>query len=215
MSSPARSLLLTRTLGLAALAVSLCVGCGSTTLLSQLPPAEQTKYRGTEPGWHALSPYFAVNIKSNGKATFYHVRNPEDPNARDAIGRQDMYWPTGELVIQKRKFGPREQAYAVSQDGRSLLYFRDPLVLFGDPKRDAWEPAMPFGAQLHLYRHGLGDSLIVSNVDHWGSYGLRDSLIPAGAVVYVLPDMHGHRSMRGIWTRGECVVRSLGEFVPR
>ena len=97
---------------LAAAAVLMCIGCGSTTLLSQLPSAEQTKYRGTEPGWHALSPYFAVDIKSNGKATFYHLRDPEDPKARDAIGRQDVYWPTGELVIDKNKFGPRNVSNA-------------------------------------------------------------------------------------------------------
>ena len=199
---------------LAAAAVLMCIGCGSTTLLSQLPPAEQTKYRGTEPGWHALSPYFAVDIKSNRKATFYHQRDPEDPKARDAIGRQDVYWPTGELVIDKNKFGPREDAYAVSQDGRSLLYFLDAQGLFGAAvEREHW--VYSFRAELHLYRQGLGDSLIVSDVDHWADYGPPDPPLPTEAIIYILPDKHGHMSMRGMWTRGERVVRSIGEFVPR
>jgi hypothetical protein len=104
----------------------------------------------------------------------------------------------------------------VSQDGRSLLYFHDPTVWLGDPHRSEWEPARPYGAQLHLYREGIGDSVIVSDVDHWVE-GRRplDSPLPPEAVVYDMPNKHGHNSMRGIWTRGDRVVRSIGDFVPR
>jgi hypothetical protein len=217
MRSFARKFSLTRTLCLATAAIVMCMGCGSTTLLSQLPPAEQTKYKGTEPGWHVLSPYFAVDIKSNGKATFYHLRDQGDAKARDAIGRQDMYWPTGELVINKRKFGPRESAYAVSQDGRSLLYFRDRGVLFDDPHREPGGPPRDFRAELHLYRHGLGDSLIVSDVDRWTEHAPADPPLSGEAVIYYLPDKHGHKSRltRNLWDRGERVVRSIGESIPR
>lgn len=204
---------------LAAAAAAMCMGC-TTATLSQLPPADQAKYKGTEPGWHQLSPYFGVEIRSNARATFFHVRDPQAPKTRESIGGQDMFWPhgpynmAGVMRIADPKFGPRENAYAISEDGRALLYFKDGGGLLRHKHDDDRYPN-EFGAELHLYRHGLGDSLIVSDVDHWVSRSWNDPAVPADAVVFALPDKHGHRAARSLWTRGEEVVRSIGEFMPR
>ncbi len=177
-------------------------GCAHYAQLSQLPAEEQAKYKGTEPGRHVLSPYFAVEIKENSWATFYHYRDPQDPKTRETIGGAYMFWPSLPTWAGRvNRFGPRPNAYAVSEDGRSLLYFREPKVsafrsLFEERPRS-------FPADLHLYRHGLGDSLIIAGVSHFRS----GPEAPSDAVIYAVPDRRSYVS--------EPIVRSIAEFDPR
>jgi hypothetical protein len=156
-----------------------------------------------------LSPYFAVKVASNRQATFYHFRDPQDPNSRETLGQQYIYW--GSEFLRVERFGSRSNTYAISSDGQALLYFTEPIAWFTGPGQDV-EPS-PYGAKLHLFRHGRGDSLIVSDVDHWA--GLPDDRpVPDDAVVYRLPDKQGHR-LRSMWLLGPTVVRSIEEFLPR
>src|SRR5439155_7905738 len=118
-----------------------------------------------------------------------------------AIGGEYMYWPGDPLTPSVRKFGPRENAYAVSEDGRSLLYFREPptstlRLLFQQHPNE-------YTAELHLYRHGLGDSLIVAGVDHFRG----GPAVPEDAVVYAVPGQNGVVS--------DPIVRSIRDFLPR
>jgi hypothetical protein len=147
------------------------------------------KYKGTEPGWHALSPYFAVEIKANSRATFYHYRDPQNPKTREMIGGEYMFWPSLPTSGGANRFGPRENAYAISEDGRSLLYFREPTMSTFQGLIEAHPNSFP--AELHLYRHGLGDSLIVAGVGHFRS---GPQVLP-DAVIYSVPGGHGYRSI--------------------
>jgi hypothetical protein len=199
--------------GLAAiLAVSL--GCGSTTRLVQLLPEEQVIYRGTEPGEHRLSAYFHLTITEKGRATFYHFRDPQDLKSKEEIGQQWVYWPTGTTDLDKMKFGPRANAYAISADGRALLYFTDPRWWLSSPADHDRAPNPPIWAgQLHFFQHGRGDSVVAREISHWTN-GHLDSLPPADAVVYREVDKHGHLAARGLWTLGRIVVRSFRGEVP-
>ncbi len=206
-------------LSLAGTAALLSMGCGAT-VLSQLTPEVQPRYRGTEPGRHVLSPHFVIEIKSNGRATFFHVPDPRDPERRTKLGAQDMFWPPGSFEVSgvmrevyRCRFGPRENAYAISPEGRSLLYFKEGGLLTPGPGH----PKHPFefGASLHLYRHGLGDSLILASVTHWVHPRDQDPPVPTDGVRCALADTHGHPGWRGLWTRGETVVRRIREFEPR
>ena len=181
-------------------------GCATTlTRLAEVPPEYQLEYRGTEPGWHRLSPYFAVSISEKGSAVFYHFREPQNPKTKEVIGKQRMYWPTetDEFLTYKQKFGPRMNAYAQSEDGRSLLFFTDGT---------SWSKLEDFSGRLHLFRHGLADSVIASDLTHrvWRP---DHSLVLGDAVVYRPADKHGHQAIRGLWSEGAITVRSVREFV--
>jgi hypothetical protein len=174
------------------------LGCATVVHLSDVPPDQQANYKGTEPGWHDLSPYYAVDISGKGKAKFYHYPDPSNRKKRETLGGQMMFWP-GEEFLHKELFGPRENSYAVSSDGRSLLYFRQekawyvPTSKYDDPKRDP--------ADLHLHRVGRGDSLIVRHVNHTITAS-RDSVVPAGSVIY--------------WTKEyRVVIISIEQFTPK
>jgi hypothetical protein len=193
---------------------TLCCGCGSTLRLADLPPGKQAPNLGTEPGRHEISPWFAVEVRKGGmidaaRARFYFHPDSGRANGERTLGEQYVYWPTGELVTDKREFGPRACAFAVSADGRSLLYFVEPRVYLAGRGQD-WHPK-PFGAELHLFRAGAGDSLVAADVDHAVSWDL--SAVPADGVVYWEADRRGHH-LRTLWERGERVVRTCGEFAP-
>src|SRR5688572_9906691 len=97
---------------LAAAMILTIMSCAHAIRLSQLSPAEQAMFKGTEPGWHELSPYFAVEIKTNSRATFYHYRDPQNPKTREMIGGEYMFWPSlATWSGGANRFGPRENAY--------------------------------------------------------------------------------------------------------
>jgi hypothetical protein len=187
-----------------------CAGCSSTLRFDQISPERQAMSAGTQPGRHLLSPWFTVEVRKSTldqpRAAFYHTPDRSAPDQLVKLGEQYVYWPTGEYVTDKQEFGPRRCSYAISADGRALLYFVEPSVPFSMPHQD-WEPR-PFGASLHLYRVGLGDSLIAEDVTHHVDvYGLE---VPGDAVVYYLPDKP--MAARGTWNLGAAVVRSCSEF---
>jgi len=184
------------------------LGCASTAeLMSQYSTADQARFKGTEPGWHVLSPYFAVEIRSNSSATFYYSPDPQNSKVRKPIGKQYMYW-LGVSQEGTRKFGPRENAYVVSTDGQSLLYFRDPHFFSGN-EYEAWGNS--FRAELYLYRHGLGDSLIAKGISHW--VVSSRSPVPADAVIYAEVDKSKpYSNIPAARVAGETIVKSIGEF---
>ena len=168
-----------RWLGSAFITLVTILGCATVVRLSDVPPDQQEKYKGTEPGWHDLGPYYAVNISSKGKATFYHYPDPSNRKKRETLGGQDMCWP-GEEWLHKVTYGPRVNAYAVSSDGRSLLYFREGKAWYVPSSK--YDEPDPYPAELHLHRLGRGDSLIVRKVSHGAA--LADSLVPPHSVIY-------------------------------
>ena len=199
-----------RLLFLAAVAAAVSFGCTTTGKLADLGPEEQAKVKGTEPGRHALSPFFVVEIKSNALATFYYIPDPQDSKTRKPIGKQRVNWE-GLADGVDWKVGPRENAYAVSADGRSLLYFVDPEpFLLGDDYQN-WGNS--FHAELHLYRHGSGDSLIAKGIRHWVT---SRSPVPADAVIYAEVDRSKpYSNVPAMQVAGETLVKSIGELVPR
>ena len=199
-----------RPLCLAAATAVMCIGC-ATGKLAQLSPEQQAHFKGTEPGQHALSPFFSVQIKSNGLATFYYVPDPQHSKTRKQIGKQNMRWE-GLADGVDWKLGPRENAYAISADGRSLLYFLDPQGLFGaGAEYEHWGNS--FHAELHLYRHGAGDSLIAKGITHWVS---SRSPVPADAVIFAEVDRSKpYSNIPAARVAGETIVKSIGGLIPR
>src|SRR5439155_8960348 len=63
-------------------------GCAAAHEIPQTPPRGQAASAELGPGWHSLSPYFALDIKPNSRATFYYFSDRESPKTRKAIGRQ-------------------------------------------------------------------------------------------------------------------------------
>jgi len=104
-------------------ATGLAAGC-STYDYKQYAAHEPDKYFGTQPGYHLLSKHFATEV-THGLTKFYYLdRNTQ---RKEQIGVVMTFW------FDRSNYGPREIAYAISADGKRLLFFDEPGVAEGKP----------------------------------------------------------------------------------
>lgn len=104
-------------------AISLIAGCTTYDYKKHGAPAPE-KYFGTQPGYHKLSDHFAVEV--NERVMKFYFLGSTSP-MKQAIGVVAIFW------FDHSNYGPREIAYAISEDGRRLLFFDEPGVLEGRP----------------------------------------------------------------------------------
>lgn len=90
----------------------------------KLGAQEQKKYFGTQPGSHQLSDSFAVDV--DRKLMKFYFLGPSQKE-RTLIGVLSVF------RFDSSDYGPREIAYAISADGKRLLYFDEPGVDHGKP----------------------------------------------------------------------------------
>ena len=113
-----------RRLALASLtAMGIAMGCTAYDY-QQYAAKEPDKYFGTQPGYHLLSDHFATDV-SHGLTRFYYI----DKNTQ----RKEQIGAVMTFCFDRLNSGPREIAYAVSADGRRLLFFDEPGVTDGKP----------------------------------------------------------------------------------
>jgi len=106
------------------LAVTLCVvisllAACATNDYEKLSPEKKQKYYGTQPGYHKLSDYFSVDV-GKGMMQFYFLG--QSKSDKELIGVIAPIW--GDYA----NWGPREIAYAISDDGKRLLFFDEPGI---------------------------------------------------------------------------------------
>jgi len=94
----------------------------------KLSPAEQEAHFGTQPGFHRLSPYFAVAVAGGSAGTdrlmqFYYYEN--GTSRRHLIGTIEA------VTFESANYGPRNQHFALSSDGEVLLYFHEAKYGYG------------------------------------------------------------------------------------
>jgi hypothetical protein len=82
------------------------------------------KYFGTQPGYHLLSEHFAVEVNER-LMKFYHL--DKSTHKKALLGIVTTFW--GDFA----NYGQREVAYAISEDGKRLLFFDEPGVGEGKP----------------------------------------------------------------------------------
>lgn len=75
------------------------------------------RFFGTQPGYHKLSEYFAVDV-SGYLMRFYFTGGPTGQPEKIGVLLRHLY--------DRSDYGPRNEAFALSQDGRRLLFFDEP-----------------------------------------------------------------------------------------
>lgn len=116
-------------LGYSFLAWFLLVMSSSAQALGEfnnLSPENQQKYYGTQPGDHKLSDYFSIEVDRNLMKFYFWGQSRA---TRQLIGVIATKWS------DRANWGPREIAFAISQDGNRLLFFDEPDVDKGQPTR--------------------------------------------------------------------------------
>ena len=94
----------------------------------KLSPAEQEAHFGTQAGFHRLSPYFAVAVGGGSAGTdrlmqLYYYEN--GTSRRHLIGTIEA------VTYDSADYGPRNQHFALSSDGETLLYFHEAKYGYG------------------------------------------------------------------------------------
>jgi hypothetical protein len=82
------------------------------------------KYFGTQPGYHKLSDHFSVQADDRLMKFYVLGKATQD---KEQIGIVATFW------FDRSNYGPREVAYAISEDGKRLLFFDEPGVGEGRP----------------------------------------------------------------------------------
>jgi len=106
-----------RLLGSAVVAFSLSACFASYDNLS---PEQQVKYYGTQPGYHSLSDYFAVDV-AKGLMRFYYLGR----SGHDKV----LLGTVLAFAFDASNWGPRDTAFGISDDGQRLLFFDEPGVV--------------------------------------------------------------------------------------
>jgi hypothetical protein len=103
--------------------VSLSTGC-TTFDYEKHGARSPDQHFGTQPGYHVLSEHFAIEVSSK-LAKIYYL--DEATRGQVQIGTLSIYW------FDRSNYGPRarETYYAISDDGRQLLFFDEPGVREG------------------------------------------------------------------------------------
>jgi hypothetical protein len=110
--------------GILLVALSLNTGC-TTNEYKSLPLERQQRDYGTQPGYHMLSEYFSVDVNER-LMRFYFLGQRK--NEKRLLGTIATVW--GDYA----NYGPREIAYAISNDGKRLLFFDEPGIDEGKPR---------------------------------------------------------------------------------
>ena len=105
-----------RLFGSAVVALSLSSCFASYDSLS---PEQQYKYHGTQPGYHSLSDYFAVEVGKKLMKFYYLGHSGHDKLLLGTILA---------LTYDATNWGRRETAFGISEDGQRLLFFDEPGV---------------------------------------------------------------------------------------
>jgi hypothetical protein len=87
-----------------------------------LSAADKERYLGTQVGFHRLSPYFAVAVGggSAGKPRLMQIYYYEN-----GTSRRHLIGVIEAVKFESADYGPRDQHFAISDDGRNLLYFHE------------------------------------------------------------------------------------------
>ncbi len=129
----------------------LATGCNVTVRhrFGNLKPNEQAAHAGTQTGFHRLSPYFAVSVSGGtiGNRTMEFCHFP------DGGGRKKLIGMVTGFLLDGADYGARNQHFALSADGRQLLYFHEEALGYAHVRK-------PDG--LYRYREGIGDALVRS-----------------------------------------------------
>jgi len=140
--------------GLTIVSVFVLVGCFPSYEFKDLTPRNQQTAFGTQPGYHELSPHFAVEVDYE-LTRFYYLGKPGSET--EEIGAIVTRW------AEFSNYGPREIAYAISDDGKRLLFYNEPGVGEGEPLRivDYWPRA-----DLYLFDIDAGSPKLVHRDAH-------------------------------------------------
>jgi hypothetical protein len=121
----ARARLSARCIFVTCAAVACLAGC-TTYRYTEYGAKEPDKFYGTQPGYHKLSDHFSVETSDYlMRFHFLGLSKTEKQN----IGILKVRW------YDRSDYGPRQMAYAISQDGRRLLFFDEPGADQGKPLR--------------------------------------------------------------------------------
>ena len=87
-----------------------------------LQPTEKEQYLGTQLGFHRLSPYFAVAV---GGGSAGAVRLMQIYFYENGTSRRHLIGTLEAVTFESADYGPRDQHFEISDDGRKLLYFHE------------------------------------------------------------------------------------------
>jgi len=104
-------------------AIGILAGC-TTYDYKKYGADEPEKYFGTQPGYHKLSDYYSVEVNDRLMKFYFLGKSTHD---KELIGTVGTFW------FDRSNYGPREIAYAISADGRRLLFFDEPGIGEGRP----------------------------------------------------------------------------------
>jgi len=140
-----------RQIVLTLLAATLITACASGGKPAALPPhADASDYLNLDTGDHSISPHFSYVVKggffSGRRIVIYHVPDAQESKPREPLGT------VGVDNVSIREYS-RKSVYAVSDDGKILLYQHSRHL--STPGRLM---AKPEG--LYEYVHGRGDRMI-------------------------------------------------------
>lgn len=98
-------------------------GC-TTYHYADLQQVDADKYMNTQAGYHKLSDHFSINVDRRLTKVYYLTG---DKKQKQLIATVRTIW------FEFSDYGPREIVYAISGDGRRLLFFNEPDVAGGAP----------------------------------------------------------------------------------
>ena len=117
---------------LAAVVIFSCVTVSCSAFLKHeyddLSAADQEQHLGTQVGFHRLSPYFAVSV---GGGTAGTPRLMQIYFYENGTSRRHLIGTVEAVTFESSDFGPRDQHFAMSEDGRKLLYFHEARYGYG------------------------------------------------------------------------------------
>jgi hypothetical protein len=146
---------------LAALAAGLVLAsCASISgkSFADLSPGEQASHFGTQPGFHRISPYFAVAVGGGSAGTdrlmqFYFYEN--------GTSRRHLLGTIEAVTFESTDYGPKDQHYVLSSDGTAMLFFHEAKYSYGSvTKADGLYLARANGTET-LIRNS-GDRMVTS-----------------------------------------------------
>ena len=100
---------------------SLAAGC-TTFEYQKYGAREPDQHFGTQPGYHVLSEFFAIEVSSK-LAKVYYLDGATKEKVQ--VGTLSIFW------FDRSNYGPRATYYAISGNGRRLLFFDEPGVKEG------------------------------------------------------------------------------------